>query len=109
MAKTASLITKNYDTQVCSIAVSDPSVISDLPTTTRGGIGILRENPSFRYAIAMGSTCICKRGNIIEKYVLFDSWIKDSCSSASSGGTPSGGTDMDIATDEEVKDIFNLA
>ena len=107
MAKTASLITKNYDTQVCSIAVSDPSVISDLPTTTRGGVGVLRNNPSFLYAIAMGSTCICKRGSSIEKYVLFDDgWIKDSSSSASLGGTPSSGTD--VATDEDVKHIFNI-
>ena len=107
MTKTANLIKKNYDTQVYTIAVSDRAVIPDLPTTTRGGTGILKDNPSFRYSVAMGSVCICKNGNDVEKYVLFsDGWVKAANSFGGSSGTPSGGTELNIATDEEVENIF---
>lgn len=110
MAKIAGLIEKNPETQVCSIAVDDYSVIADLPTTTRGGVGVLEGDPSFRYAIAMGSTCVCRRGSTVEKYILFsEGWIRDPSSSSGSGGVaPPSGTDMDIATDQEVKDIFKI-
>lgn len=115
MVGTASLIKKNYDTQVCTIAASDPTVIPDLPTTTRGGIGVLAKNPAFYYAIAMGSVCICQNSNRIDKYILFsEGWVKSTFSSGGSGANENGSganennTDYDIATDDEIKNIFNI-